>query len=171
MPLTIRFSAMALAGLLGAACGGETTVPMVPPSPTPTSPLAVSPGAHTGLTQITFLAAEPAPGSTLSGCGTDASGCDGRVRMRFQLRNATGGPVLDAVAFLHGTNHLACWRGTTGPLQLAAGVASEVLIVFDQRDPAACMVPGEIATMKLAVVGPVEVDSLQEWAVSYALRP
>ncbi len=171
MPLIIRSSALALVGLLGAACGVETTVPMAPPSATPTSPPAVSPGAHTGLTEITFLAAEPPPGSTLTGCRADASGCDGRIRMRFRLRNATGGPVLDAVAFLHRTNHLACWRGTTGPLQLAAGVESDVVIVFDQRDPAACTAPSEIATMKLVVVGPVEVDSLQEWAVSYALQP
>jgi hypothetical protein len=165
----IRSSALALAGLLGAGCGSETTVPMTPPSATPTSPPAVSPGAHTGLTEITFLAAEPPPGSTLTGCLGDASGCDGRIRMRFRLRNPTGGPVLDAIGFLHTTSLLACWRGTTGPFRLEAG-ATEVLIVFDRREPA-CFAPSEIATMKLVVEGTVEVASLQEWAIRYDLRP
>jgi hypothetical protein len=91
--------------------------------------------------------------------------------MRFRLRNPAGGPVLDAIAFLHRTNKLACWRAATGSFHLDAGVPREILVVFDQRDPGACATPSEIATMKLVVEGPVETASLQEWAIRYDLRP
>jgi hypothetical protein len=165
-----RFPAAVASCTLLLACGGGDRVPtgccvQVPVNSGPT------PGAHTGPTGITFLAAEPPPGSTLSGCQADASGCDGRIRMRFRLLNPTGGPALDAIGFLHGSNKLACWRGTTGPFRLEAGVTSDVLVVFDQRDPRACSAPSEIATMKLVVEGTVETASLQEWLVHYDLRP
>jgi hypothetical protein len=163
----VRIAVTWVLSALLAGCGpeGHTTCCAVPPDAS-----AVSPGAHTGPTEITFVAAEPLPGSILTGCRSDASGCDGRIRLRFRLRNPTGGPVLDAIGFLHTTRLLACWRGTTGPLRLEAGAASEVLIVFDRREPA-CTAPAEIATMKLVVEGTVEVASLQEWAIRYDLRP
>ena len=107
----------------------------------------------------------------MTGCGRDGTACSGRIRMSFRLLNATGGPVLYTVAFLHATNLLACWRGETGPLRLEAGVASDVTIVFDQPDTAACGAPADIATMKLVVEGTVEVASLQEWSVRYSLQP
>lgn len=175
MSLGVRFPAAIASCALLFACGDgdEQTPCCAPPPVTSPSPVAPgpTPGAHTGPTEITFLAAEPAPGSTLTGCQADASGCDGRIRMRFRLRNPTGGPVLDAIGFLHGTNHLACWRGSTGPFRLEAGAASDVLVLFDQRDPRACSAPSEIATMKLVVEGTVETASLQEWAIRYDLRP
>ncbi len=173
MALRARFPAAIAACTLLLGCGdeGHTTCCAITPCCTvPPNPSAVPPGAHSGLTEITFLAANPAPGSTLTGCQPDASGCDGRIRMRFRLLNPTGGPVLDAIGFLHGSNKLACWRGTTGPFRLEAGAATEVLIVFDQREPL-CAAPSEIANMKLVVEGTVEVASLQEWAVRYDLRP
>jgi hypothetical protein len=90
--------------------------------------------------------------------------------MRFRLLSASGGPVLDAIGFLHATNLLACYRGNTGPLELRAGVPNEIAIVFDQPD-AACRVPNEIAHMKVVLNAPVQTAGLQEWAVSYSLRP
>jgi hypothetical protein len=128
-------------------------------------------GSRTGPTEITFVAAEPPPGSTIAGCGANASGCTGRVRMRFRLRSATGGPVLDAIGFLHATTKLACYRGSTGPLELQPGVPTEILIVFDQPDTAACGMPATIATMKVVLNAPVQTDGLQEWAIRYELRP
>lgn len=174
MSLGVRFPAAIASCALLLACGDgedEHTPCCAPPPVTSPSPAAPgpTPGAHSGATEITFLAADPAPGSTLTGCRTDASGCDGRIRMRFRLRSPTGGPVLNAVAFLHAQNLLACWRATTGPFQLAAG-DSELAFVFDQREPA-CAAPNSIETMKLVVEGTVEVASLQEWKIHYDLRP
>jgi hypothetical protein len=159
--------------LFAPGCGDGATpvVPMPGTSPTLPAPTDVVFGPHTGPTEITFLAAEPAPGSTIAGCGANASGCAGRVRMRFRLLSASGGPVLEAIGFLHATNKLACYRGSTGPLDLGPGVPSEVVIVFDQPDTAACAMPASIANMKVVLSAPVQTDGLQEWAIRYELRP
>lgn len=175
--VALPLSLVALVALVALGCGDGT--PTVAPTPVPATPVPGSPtpssevvvGAHTGPTEITFLTAEPAPGSTITGCGANASGCSGRVRMRFRLLSASGGPVLDAIGFLHATNKLACYRGSTGPFELHAGVPAEVLIVFDQPDAAACTMPATIANMKVVLSAPVQTDGLQEWAIAYELRP
>jgi hypothetical protein len=163
---------LAAVALLSLGCGsdGHPIGWPSPPAPTPTPSVdtGVVVGAHTGPTQIAFVAAEPAPGSTIAGCGAEASGCSGRVRMRFRLLSASGGPVLDAIGFLHATNKIACYRGSTGPLVLQAGVPAEVLIVFDEAD-AACGMPATIANMKVVLNAPVQTDGLQEWAIRYEL--
>jgi hypothetical protein len=170
----MRTCGPALALLLAAfslSCGDDAPTAAPTPSPTPTpEPGSVVAGAHNGPTEITFLSAEPAPGATIAGCGQYASGCGGRVQMRFRLLSAGGGPVLFASAFLHATNKIACERGTTGPFQLQPGVATELAIVYDQPDHA-CGVPTTISDMKLVVEGPVQIASLQEWAIRYELRP
>lgn len=168
-----RALGLGLALLVAHGCG-DGTPSMMPPLPSPTplpGPGDVVVGPHTGPTQITFLAAEPAPGSTITGCGASAAGCSGRVRMRFRLLSASGGPVLDAIGFLHATNKLACYRGSTGRIDLQPGLPREIEIVFDQPDTAACGMPAEIANMKVVLSAPVETDGLQEWAIRYELRP
>ena len=152
------------------SAGCHSGSPLGPATPTPSpTPALVTPGAHTGSTEIVFVSADPAPGATIAGCGADVTGCAGRVRMRFRLLSAAGGPVLDAIGFLHATNKLACYRGSTGPFTLAAGVAKEVVVVFDTADPV-CGLPAEIATMKLVLSAPTPVDALQEWAVRYSFQ-
>jgi hypothetical protein len=162
-----------LVALLASACGDGTPVvvptPGTSPSPPPLADVVV--GARTGPTEITFLSADPTPGSTITGCGANAGGCAGRVRMRFRLLSASGGPVLDAIGFLHGTTKVACYRGSTGRLDLLPGVPAEVLIVFDEPDAAACAMPATIANMKVVLSAPVQTDGLQEWAIRYELRP
>ena len=155
------------------ACGGGSPPGAAPlPGTSPSPPAGdVVVGPRTGPTEIAFLAAEPQPGSTITGCGKDAAGCSGRVRMRFRLLSASGGPVLDAIGFLHADTKLACYRGTTGPLELQAGVAREVAIAFDQPDAAACRMPASITHMKVVLSAPVQTSGLQEWAVRYELRP
>lgn len=172
--LSLRFAA-ALGLAVAASC--SEPAPTVPPVPTPTPTPVVTPppggvlvGAHTGPTEITFLSAEPAPGATIDGCGRDGRGCAGRVRMRYRLRSPGGGPVLDAIGFLHATNKLACFSGRTGRLDLPPAVPREIEVVFDEVDPA-CLVPGTISDMKLVLNAPVETASLQEWALRYELRP
>ncbi|MFN8091764.1 MAG: hypothetical protein U0599_05980 [Vicinamibacteria bacterium] len=166
-------SVLGMAALLATACGegGRPIDGPLPPVPAPTPTVDASvvvAGTHTGPTQISFVAAEPAPGATIAGCGPDATGCRGRVRMRFRLLSAAGGPVLDAIGFLHATNKIACYRGSTGAFELQAGVPAEVLIVFDEADPA-CGLPTSITNMKLVLSAPVQTDGLQEWAIRYEL--
>ena len=91
--------------------------------------------------------------------------------MRFRLLSASGGPVLDAIGFLHATNKLACYRGPPDASTCGPACPSEVVIVFDQPDAAACGVPATIANMKVVLNAPVETAALQEWAVRYELRP
>jgi hypothetical protein len=176
-PDRVRNLGLAAALAVGLAPGcsdpAPTVVPAPPPTPTPVvtpAPGSVIVGSRTGPTEITFLSAEPVPGATVDGCGRDASGCAGRVRMRFRLLSRSGGPVLDAIGFLHAMTKIACHRGSTGRLDLRPAVAQEVVIVFDQADPA-CGVPATISDMKVVLSGPVETASLQEWAVRYELRP
>jgi hypothetical protein len=167
-------AALCLLTLPGVGCeDGAHPIVLPTPSPTPTSTPAtgVVVGPRTGPTEISFVSADPVPGSTIAGCGANAGGCAGRVRMRFRLLSAAGGPVLDAIGFLHATTQLACFRGSTGALDLRPGVPTEVVIVFEQPDAAACGVPATIATMKVVLNAPVQTDGLQEWAVRYELRP
>jgi hypothetical protein len=170
--LPVAALCLLLLPVVGCEDAGEPIVLPTPrPSPTPTPATGVVVGPHTGPTEITFVSADPLPGSTIAGCGGNAGGCAGRVTMRFRLLSVAGGPVLDAIGFLHATNQLACFRGSTGPLDLRPGVPTEVVIVFDQPDAAACGVPATIATMKVVLNAPVQTDGLQEWAVRYELRP
>jgi len=176
MPQPPRALVVGFVVLLAGGCG-DGAPPTVVPTPTPAPVPAPAPGTevvvgpHTGPTQITFLAAEPSPGSTIAGCGKDAAGCSGRVRMRFRLLSASGGPVLDAIGFLHATTKLACYRGSTGPIELPAGVPAEVVIAFDQPDAGACAMPATIANMKVVLNAPGQTEGLQEWAIRYELRP
>jgi len=171
-PCGLSFLAVSL--LLSMSCGeGTPTVVPTPsptPTPTPTPDTGVVVGPHTGPTTIAFLSADPAPGSTIAGCGSKASGCAGRVRMRFRLLSASGGPVLDAIGYLHATNMLACYRGSTGRLDLVPGVPSDIEIVFDGFDDA-CGMPATISTMKVVLNAPIQTDGLQEWGIRYELRP
>ena len=166
--------ALVLAALstLGCGDGTPTVVPTPTPTPTRTPPpgTGVVVGPHTGATEITFVSADPPPGSTVAGCGSKASGCSGRVRMRFRLRSAVGGPVLNAIGFLHATNQLACYRGSTDRLDLNPGVPAEVEIVFDEADDA-CRMPATIATMKVVLNAPGQTEGLQEWGIRYEFRP
>ncbi|HEY6549475.1 MAG TPA: hypothetical protein VI589_16275, partial [Vicinamibacteria bacterium] len=135
-------SLLCVAVVVNPGCGeGEGPMGMPPPSPTPPAATDVVVGPRSGPTQITFVAAEPPPGTVIAGCGADASGCSGRVRMRFRLLSVSGGPVLDAIGFLHATNKLACYGGSTGLLDLQPGVPREIVIVFDRPDAAACGIP------------------------------
>ena len=154
--------------ILLAGCGGEPPlVPTVPDAPaTPDPRLLVLPGRATGPTTIAFVSADPGPGAALAGCGPDATGCRGRVRMVLRLAPSGTGPVLIVRAFLHATSKRACLLASTGPLALRAGEATTVEVVFDDSD--ACATPFEIATMAVVVEGTIEVASRQEWSIHYS---
>jgi hypothetical protein len=165
--------AMAMAAL--AACDNETpTRPPAAATPVPapapaTSTTLVIPGAAFGSSQIAFVGAAPAPGSTLADCGHRIAGCAGRVRMTFSVRSSTSATVLGLRASLHSTEKIACLLGSSGPLTLVAGQPQTVEIVFDEADD--CPTPVSITHMAAVVSGPSSVGSRQEWAVPYTFQP
>ena len=158
--------------LMAGACG-EDSPPTASPTPTPSPGLSteVVPGEHIGTTEITFLSAEPAPGSTLTGCGSSVSGCSGRVQMRFRFLAPGGAAVSNAIGYLHATNKSACFAGSTGALELQAGVPADVVITFGQPDDDGCDIPATIANMKVVLSAGVDGSALQEWGVQYEFLP
>ena len=108
-------------------------------------------------------------GSTMTGCGNRIAGCAGRVQMRVQLRAPEAGPVLFVSAFLHATDRRACLIGGSGPFSLAAGENRTLDIVFDRTDD--CLVPLTIATMAIAVEGPVQIASRRAWSLALRFDP
>src|SRR5206468_3435681 len=91
----------------------------------------VVPGPATGPTRITFVSADPRPNTSVSGCGSDARGCPGRVRMVFRLTPSATGTALGFVAFLHTASKQACFVASSGPLALGAGEATPLQVVLD----------------------------------------
>jgi hypothetical protein len=159
---------VALASL--AACGRETpaAASRLTTGPTP-SPSQVVPGSATGPTRIVFVSADPPLGTTISGCGQDATGCPGRVRMVFRLIPAATGTALRFVVALNATSKRACFLASTGPLPLRVQEAQSFQVVLDPYDT--CAVPFAIRDMSANVEGPVELASRQEWAVGYTFAP
>jgi hypothetical protein len=149
-----------------AACGSETLPPTTPPTPSPTD---VVPGMATGPTRIAFVSADPPPGAMVSGCGQNATGCGGRVRMVFRITPAATGEALRFVVFLHSDSKRACFTATTGPVPVRAGEAQSLQVVLDASDT--CGVPLAITDMAAVLEGTVELASRQEWAIRYTFGP
>jgi hypothetical protein len=160
---------LAVGALLLPSCGGDN--PTQPPAPTPTPPPAVVPGQATGPTQIVFVSGDPAPGSSVPGCGPDIGGCAGRVRMTFELRPSQTGFALGFRAFLHDSSKRACLIASKPSFerQLQAGQPATVEVVFDQSDR--CGTPVTITNMDAALEGTIEVASRQEWGLRYSFLP
>jgi hypothetical protein len=159
------------------ACNNDepaAPAPVVTPTPPvgpPTLP-GVTVGRSTGPTAITLVAADPAPGATIAGCGSHASGCTGRIRMTFRLAPTGTGTALYCVGFLHAADKTGCLQGRTAGFGLQAGVPQTVEVVFDQVDPSdRCRTPLDITDLAFNVEGTIEVASRQEWALRYQMAP
>jgi len=123
-----------------------------------------------GETDIRLVAAEPLPGSTLTGCGAGVSGCDGRIRMTLRLESAAGGSTLGLVAFLHSERAVACLRATFPPVLLDPGTARDVEVVFAPADSdEECFTPLDLTHLAVVVEGTAAVYGRQEWALRYHL--
>ena len=154
----------------------QSTVSPNPPPTLPTAPPAVpevpgaTRGASEGSTDIRLIAADPAPGATLSGCGGGASGCRGRIRMTFQLTSPSGGPALGLLAHLHSDRATACYVAIAPSFTLVRGMRHDVEVVFEPDDTdAACPTPLDLTHLAVVVEGTVEVFARQEWALRYRL--
>ena len=100
----------------GEAPTGATPAPTPDPTPTPGLSTEVVVGDRTGPTEITFIAAEPPPGTSLSGCGANASGCSGQIRMRFRLLSASGGYVQELIGGCQAAGGFTSGVGAAGEL-------------------------------------------------------
>jgi hypothetical protein len=159
------------------ACTGERSVTRGPvPSPSPSPPPSelpgVTPGQATGPTAIRLVAADPSPGTTIAGCGTDAAGCAGRIRMTFRLEPSGSGPVLWCTVSLHAASKTACLQGRTDGFALRAGEPQDIEVVLDVPDRSdRCRAPLDLTDLAMTVEGTIEVASRQEWALRYHLAP
>jgi hypothetical protein len=174
---TTALRALTLVAAALVACNGNEPVapgPVVTPTP-PVGPPelpGVTVGSASGPTAIRLVAADPMPGSTITGCGAHSAGCAGRIRMTFRLTPTGTGPVLWCVGFLHAADKTGCLQGRTGEFTLRAGEPQTVGVVFDQVDPSdRCRTPLDITDLAFVVEGTVEVASRQEWALRYQLAP
>lgn len=130
----------------------------------------MTPFDASGPIRITFVRANPAPGSTISGCGPSVAGCAGRLVVSLQLSPPSDGPVLYVRIYLHSMrNGQACLFGQTAPFTVRAGQPVGVDVTLDQFD--ACGVPDTFATMDAVVGGPIQIESRQAWNIRYTLSP
>jgi hypothetical protein len=150
------------------ACGDSTdhTGPTAPSDPNAN----VIAADRTGPIQIVFVSSTPPPGSTIMGCGSDISGCRGRLTMTLRLIPPQDGPVLYVRFYLHSMrNGMACLIGQTAPFAVVANRTVDIDVTLDQSD--ACEVPQTMSTMDAIVEGPAPVASRQAWGVRYVFTP
>ena len=170
-------AALALAAALLASCAGDgatTPGPPATPTPGPTPPAVpgLVDGASTGPTTIDFVSADPALGTTITGCGAHASGCAGRIRMTFRLTPSGTGPVLFCTGFLHAADKTGCLQARIGAFSLRRGEPQTVEVAFDRVDASdRCRTPLELTDLAFVVEGTTEVASRHEWSLRYRLEP
>jgi hypothetical protein len=132
----------------------------------------VTAGRATGPTAIALVAVDPSAGSTITGCGSDAAGCAGRIRMTFRLTPSRSGAVLWCVVFLHAANKTACLQGRADGFTTRAGEPRDVDVVLDVPDRSGrCRTPLDLTDLAFNLEGTIEVASRQEWAIRYRLTP
>lgn len=163
------------------ACGDSTSPtppeqPSLPEPQAPPEPMLSTDVVRTvteGPAIMTFLSADPSPGSTLSGCGTSVEGCEGRIRVRVRVETSTGGNIVDLSAYLYGTERrIACLisRDTLGgSFELRAGQPREFEFLFDRSDD--CPTPEKIRAMNVISSADVNASGRQGWLIEYGLEP
>ncbi len=175
--MMLREAAVWAALLVAGALPGSVSCSSSPssPTPTPTPPpipevAGATRGASEGETSVWLVAADPAPGSLIAGCGGGASGCGGRIRMTLRILSPAGGPCLGLLALLHSDRATACFRAISPALALPRGTGQDVEVAFDPMDTdEGCPSPLEITHLAVVVEGTTAVFARQEWALRYSL--
>ena len=161
-PIIVLVAALGLA-----SCSDDTPVapPIVPtPAPTPT-PAAVSPGDSSGDISIAYTGSNVLPGSTVSGCGSDISGCTGRMWMSFRLTpRVTGSADVIRLVFQSATKG-GCLSGRILSQSFVAGQQQNIVVTLDES--VGCTVPSVISHMWMNIEGSVGMSARQEWGVDY----
>ncbi len=167
------WAALLVAGALpgSVGCSSSPSSPTPTPTPPPIPEVAgATRGASEGETSVWLVAADPAPGSLLTGCGAGASGCGGRIRMTLRILSPAGGPSPGLLALLHSDRATACFRAISPALALPRGTGQDVEVAFDPMDTdEGCPSPLEITHLAVVVEGTTAVLARQEWALRYSL--
>lgn len=172
----LAWATLVVVAVAGGGCGGYGPVDPQP-SPTPSStPSPTLPGVvlgpSTGPTRIALIAADPAPGATVGGCGSDVAGCVGRIRLTFRVTPTANGTALFYRGFLHATDKTGCLIGNASGGGLRSGEPQTIEIAFDQPDTSGrCRLPLDLTDLAFGVEGTIEVASRQEWGLRYRLAP
>lgn len=157
-----------LAAALGfSSCSDEKpAAPTIVPTPAPRPTLAtVSPGDSSGPIAIAYTGSNVRPGSTVSGCGSDISGCKGRMWMSFRLTPRVTGSSDVVRLVLQTATKGGCLSGSLPSPTFVAGQAQDVVITLDAS--VACPVPAVITHMWVNIEGSVGLSARQEWGVDY----
>jgi hypothetical protein len=161
MPLC---TAVAGAGL-SVACGLST------PATPSFDPAAVVPTSGYGPIQISFLNATPSPGSTISGCGANPAGCEGRVSMTFLLQSNASGRLRSGAVYLFDANGIdGCLGMNLSPTDLAPGTSVLITVRADITNQF-CPMPLVIDRMVFTIYDEASVRSQQRFQVRYAFLP
>jgi len=148
---------------LTAACGSST--------PTAPSFMAVVPSSSYGPVQISFLSATPAPGSTISGCGPNPTGCQGRLSMTFLLRSNISGHVRSGAVYLYNAYGLdGCLGMNILPTDLVAGTGVVTTVRVDIANEF-CPMPLVINRMVFTIYDEGPLRSAQGFQVRYLFLP
>jgi hypothetical protein len=162
----VRMTAALLALPLLCACGNDGVT--LPPVTNPPANNTVVPINASGPVRVSFAGANVAPGSILNGCGPMIAGCQGRLRMAFDLVPQQSGPVLGVSVYMHAPQ-IACLWGRSPSFNVTAGATVHVEIPLDNAD--ACATPLMATSMDVVVDGPVQIASRQEFTVNYLFVP
>jgi len=158
--------------------GASPPAPMVTPTPqatpTPDPNTIVTPISGFGPVQMTFVSADPPPGTTISGCGSNLRGCPGRPTITFSLRSSTAGSSLLLNVRLTSSTVASCFiQAPFGePFTLEAGVPRSISKSFDPGS-SGCAAPFAadrlLANLNRGVGLPSESE--QNWTLTYRFVP
>jgi hypothetical protein len=164
--MVVRLFCKAVAGAaLTVACGSST------PATPSFNPAAVVPTSGYGPVQISFLSATPPPGSTISGCGANPMGCQGRVSMTFLLRSNASGHLRSGAVYLFDANGIdGCFGMNLSPTDLAVGTGVVTTVRADIVNQF-CPMPLVIDRMVFTIYDEASLRSAQGFQVRYVFLP
>jgi len=156
---------------LGAALAGAGLAAGCDSSTSATPPSAVVPTSSSGPVQISFLGANPPPGSTISGCGANPTGCQGRLSMTFRLRsNASGHLRAGAVYLFDATGIDGCLGMMVSPTDLTASASVETTVRVDIANQF-CPMPLVVDRMVFTIYDEASLRSEQRFELNYSFLP
>jgi hypothetical protein len=157
--------------LLAAACKDDPPTVVPPPAPTPTVNPAtvVTPLDHAdkGIAagEIRYVAAAPAPGSTLTGCAAGGAGC--RLLLNFDVRMLTN--WLPNHVHVYGTAGGGCEANARG-VEITGAPSFLLAVEVPIRG---CTAAATLSRLQVFLYYDQDYDNavIQDFGVTYTLQP